>query len=191
MSPTALIQEEGISSKVSSTDSGGNKSSKMSKMKKKINIFKSKRTSTRKSSINDQSESESEYNGNGGGIRTNSLMNDDVDEVLRVDKYGSIIEEDLNNKSSNTIGTAQIAVDSSSTMKDMKMMKRIARNGLPDPTMRHRAWAIITGVDRIVLNREGEYDALVGKSRVDMKQIQECLMGGQHRTAWGKFFVMH
>lgn len=83
------------------------------------------------------------------------------------------------------LATSSSSVADERSGPDPVLMKCFTRNGLPDPNMRYRAWTDVTGVDGIMTRREGEYDALVGKSRVDMNQIQERLIGGQHRTQWG------
>eukprot|EP00584_Thalassiosira_punctigera_P009261 CAMPEP_0172535438 /NCGR_PEP_ID=MMETSP1067-20121228/7447_1 /TAXON_ID=265564 ORGANISM="Thalassiosira punctigera, Strain Tpunct2005C2" /NCGR_SAMPLE_ID=MMETSP1067 /ASSEMBLY_ACC=CAM_ASM_000444 /LENGTH=754 /DNA_ID=CAMNT_0013320371 /DNA_START=24 /DNA_END=2288 /DNA_ORIENTATION=- len=149
--------------------------------------------------------------GSAPSSRRNSLLSTEDADVPCVDKFGFVVEDVLgaaggdeaetsncsgdakkinNNGCSKKVGeifpksSASVGNDSSGPSAVM-MMKKITRNGLPDH-MRHRAWTLITGVDKLVMKREGEYDTLVGKSRVDMKQIQECLMGGQHRTVLGQ-----
>ena len=118
--------------------------------------------------------------------RQSSSLSSTEDTVPGVDKLGSTVEgvitlqDDAVKNPTNRYGPP---IDD--YLATRNLMKRFVRQGLPDPTMRQRAWAVMTGVDTIVIKREGEYDALVGKSRVDMKQIQECLIGGQHRTHWG------
>lgn len=59
-------------------------------------------------------------------------------------------------------------------------MKQFVRQGLADPNLRHRTWTVMAGVDIIMLEREGEYDSLIGKS--------ERLDGGQH---WVSGFNSH
>mmetsp|Transcript_25183 Transcript_25183/g.45375 ORF Transcript_25183/g.45375 Transcript_25183/m.45375 type:complete len:398 (-) Transcript_25183:1177-2370(-) len=151
----------------------------------------------------------------GHGPRDSSLSNDvETSNVLRIDKFGAIVVEDAavettayaeagyntvdtnNNNSRRPKKTGErVSKKKSGSVKNInlyspsalkKMMKQATRQGLPDPSMRHRAWTVVTGADVIMIKRDGEYDALVGKSRADMHQIQEYLMGGKHRTVNGQ-----
>lgn len=80
-------------------------------------------------------------------------------------------------------GGAEIFSD---TPSNVEAMRRITRSGLPDPkSMRHRAWIIITGVDGMIARREGEYDQLVGKSRVDVSCAFFRSLFGIGRAATG------
>lgn len=149
-------------------------SSTISSIKNKFRFFK--RTKKRNVEYNGGSSLGNNGDGDEAARHNSSLSSEgEEDDVVRVDKFGFVVEQD----------TAASAAAHNSSGGPISLMKRFARNGLPDSNMRHRAWTMITGVDNILLNREGEYDALVSKSRVDMKQIQECLMGGHHRTEWG------
>lgn len=205
-------------------------SSKFSSLKKKVRSFRKKKNANRRLSLNVSGSyhSGSDILGNiedqnvvvspntGDGPRDSSLPNDvETSNVLRIDKFGAIVIEDVaaettayaeagyntvdtNNNNNNcrpkkagehvskksSASVRNINLSSPSALK--KMMKQITRQGLPDPSMRHRAWTVITGADAIMIKRDGEYDAFVGKSRADMHQIQEYLMGGKHRTVNGQ-----
>ena len=115
----------------------------------------------------------------------------------RVGKYGFAVESKLDGGDAHASGGsteskigdggrhggggggAEIFSD---TPSNVEAMRRVTRNGLPDPkSMRHRAWIIITGVDGMIARREGEYDQLVGKSRVD---VSLCILSSLFGIGW-------
>lgn len=76
-----------------------------------------------------------------------------------VDKSGSTVEDAITTQD-EVVNNTRINV------------KQFVRQGLADPNLRHRTWTVMAGVDIIMLEREGEYDSLIGKS--------ERLNGGEH-----------
>ena len=60
-------------------------------------------------------------------------------------------------------------------------VKYYARRGLPD-AMRRKAWTVLTGVDLILRENQGEYEALVRRAREEGDREAEELAGGESTT---------
>ena len=98
---------------------------------------------------------------------------------IRMDKFGFILQDQDGEyyADGSEIGTANNDDAQASnlnqedgaqclkgnTPKRSRLVKNFARKGLPN-SMRHKAWTIVTGVDAIMAEKEGEYLELVVRS---------------------------
>ena len=119
-------------------------------------------------------------------VSAGALKSSEEDDVLCVDKFGCTVEGivTIQDQAVNYGRSGSTDGPPNDYIAARHLMKQCVRQGLPDPIGRQRAWAGMTGVDTIMLKREGGYDSFVGKSlREDTQQTQECLIGGQ-QTHW-------
>mmetsp|Transcript_45431 Transcript_45431/g.95345 ORF Transcript_45431/g.95345 Transcript_45431/m.95345 type:complete len:729 (+) Transcript_45431:77-2263(+) len=205
-----------LSSELGEPPASSRSKSRFATVKKKLSFFKKKKgrresrasslDSSGRDSIGEDGAEETSEAGAGGGPsasnRNSSVSSEEEDAIRCVDKFGFITEEpgidtyswSLHSRSSGPGSHKQKVPKSSASVASAdsfgpnakNIMKNLCRNGLPDSGIRHRAWTLITSVDHIASRKEGEYNSYVGKTKADMKQIQEFLVGGKHRTVVGQ-----
>lgn len=168
----------------SNTQSSSSASKAANMMRKKLGFLGKKRSSIERARKRPSSRREGEEQNVSAGALKSSKEEEDV---LCVDKFGCTVESIVtiqdqavnNGRSGSTDGRPP-----NDYIATRHLMKQFVRQGLPDPIGRQRAWAVMTGVDTIMLKREGGYDSFVGRaSREGTQQTQECLIGGQ-QTHW-------
>ena len=143
---------------------------------------------------------------------TTDSNNSKNQKIIRMDKYGFLLEDERSSKeSTTTLRTTSDALDTMYRIKKWETMldkaggggatamaalpfsnnafsntqtkvKYYARRGLPD-TMRSRAWTVLTGVDIIMSEREGEYEEMV--ARADEKEMERQNKRASMDTASG------